>query len=438
MQERQRLLSILQALPSTLIWRKPVVKRLSFSKLIDILQNICQLSIIERSENSASWDFDLSVPFLETKGLENHITFISRTYNKFPLNSERPLYDMNNIVLRNLEIDLDDRSAWDTHNDWSPLDITKWHFEKCRFLPTSSYAGPMNFPWRGSFRFFENEFEFQSHGIIGSCLFNFRDGSIVLFQGNDFKRNSIQTSCGLTEASPESYGSGRISFVGNRGISSLGIIQGYSSIAFTGMNRIGQLSLHHLPDNNRAHEVRVYFGPREKIDPDFHYCLQHRELFVTMRRFAALNQDARQINVVDKQLERIEYYLNKEQASPSLLNWRIWIEYWQDRLLYAWRRWSSNFYKSWFRPLLMIILGYMILNAVPKLFITTFYLADWVEFTLRPIGEIAGYEESLRSIVGDDFTDISSSKRNVLSLVGFIQMIWITMWSFAFARSIRR
>lgn len=438
MQERPRFLSRLQVLPSTFRWRKPVVKQVKFSQLVDILHNICQLSMIERSKKSSSWDLDLSVPFLEKKGLDSHITFVSRRYKKLPLNSERHLYDMNNIVLRNLEIDLDDSSAWNTHDDWSPLNITKWHLEHCRFVPTSSYAGPMNFPWRGSFRFFKNEFEFQSHGIIGSCLFNFQDGSIILFQGNDFKRNSIQTSCGLNDASPESYGSGRISFVGNRGISTLGIIEGYSSVAFTGMNRIGQLWLHRLPDDNRAHEVRVYFGPREKIDPDFHYCLQHRELFVTMRRFAALNQDARQIKVMDRQLERIEYHLNKEQDAPSLIDWRIWIEYWQDRLLYAWRRWSSDFYKSWFRPLLMIILGYMVLNSVPKVFIATFSLADWIEFTLRPIGEIAGYEESLRNVVGDDYRDISSSQKNVFSLVGLIQMIWITMWSFAFARSIRR
>ena len=353
---------------------------------------------------------------------------------------------MNNIVLRNLEIDLDDRSAWDIQDDWAPLSDTKWHFEECRFIPSTSYAGPMNFPWCGSFRFYKNEFEFQSTGIIGGCLFSFWNGSRILFQGNDFKGNSIQTRCisknaegaVSSESSPETYGSGLISFVGNRGISSLGILEGYSFIAFTGMNRIGQLWLHCLPDESSPREVSVYFGPREKIDPDFHYCLQHRKLFTSMRQFAALNHDTRQLNVLDKQLERIEYHLNKDQDTPSVLEFRIWIEYWQDRLLYAWRRWSSNFYRSWIRPLLMIVFGYMLLNAVPILFIDTFSFSHWIEFTLRPIGEIAGYETSLRNIVGSGYQNISSSRQIALKIVGLIEVIWIAMWSFSFARSIRR
>ena len=86
----------------------------------------------------------------------------------------------------------------------------------------------------------------------------------------------------------------------------------------------------------------------------------------------------------------------------------------------------------------MIILGYVVLNAVPGLFIATFSPADWIEFTLCPIGGIAAYEASLRNIVGDDYQDISSSQRNIFSLVGLMQMIWFAMWIFAFVRSIRR
>ena len=188
-------LSKYSLLSGTFFRSKLVVKKIKLSQLIDIFHNICQLSMLDRSERSSSWDLDLSIPFLKKSGLGEHITLVSRPHKELPLNSERHLYDLSNIVLRALEIDLDDQSAWHTHDDWTPLSNTKWHFEKCRFVPTSSYAGPMNFPWRGSFRFYKNEFEFQSHGIIGSCLFSLQDGSWILFQGNDFKGNSIQTRC---------------------------------------------------------------------------------------------------------------------------------------------------------------------------------------------------------------------------------------------------
>ena len=161
-------------------------------------------------------------------------------------------------------------------------------------------------------------------------------------------------------------------------------------------------------------------------------------MFVYLKRLAAVSHDRRQLGVLDRQIDRIEYFLNKEQETPSLVDFRIWIEYWQDRLLYAWRRWSSDFYKSWMRPLLLIMLGYMLMNAVPAFVIDAFSLSHWIELTLRPIGEIAEYEQSLSGIVGANYDKLSSSEKVLFKLVGVAQVIWIGMWSFAFARSIRR
>ena len=191
-------------------------------------------------------------------------------------------------------------------------------------------------------------------------------------------------------------------------------------------------------DATHEQEPMVYFGPREKIDRYFHHCLEHRKMFLYLRRLAAIFHDSRQLGVLDKQIDRIEYFLNKEQDTPSLVDLRIWIEYWQDRLLYAWRRWSSDFYKSWMRPLSLIILGYMFMNAVPAFVIDAFSLSHWIELTLRPIGEIAEYEQSLAGIVGDDYDRLSSSAKMSLKLLGLIQVVWISMWGFAFARTIKR
>ena len=428
------------------------LKKIELSELVGVLQHVCQLSFVARSEKRSSYDFDRSVPYLAENGLHNHITFVSRTFKNLPLNSERHLYEMNNIVIRNLHIDLDARSPWTDHDDWEPLSHAKWHFENCYFDASSPNMWTINFPWSGIFRFYRNEFDLRSSRFSGSWLFDFQTGSRSLFQGNNFRGHDVQTRClpptpdrdASVETAPEFRESGSISFVGNRGISTLGILEGYSSVSFTGMNRIERLwfikflDVAHLGDVKHTPEPVVYFGPREKIDQHFHYCLQHRQTFLHLTHLATMNHDARQLRVLNKQIDRIEYFLNKEQEAPYLRDFRIWIEYWQDRLLYAWRRWSSDFYKSWMRPLIMITSGYMLLNAVPVLIIDTFSLSHWIEFTLRPIGEIAEYEQSLNRIVGGDYDNVSSSVRNLFRLFGFIEVIWIAMWSFAFARSIKR
>ena len=90
------------------------------------------------------------------------------------------------------------------------------------------------------------------------------------------------------------------------------------------------------------------------------------------------------------------------------------------------------------RPLLLIISGYMLMNAVPAFIIESFSLSHWIELTLRPIGEIANFEQSLNTIVGDAYNRLSSFKKMSFKLLGLFQVIWIAMWSFAFARSIKR
>lgn len=84
-----------------------------------------------------------------------------------------------------------------------------------------------------------------------------------------------------------------------------------------------------------------------------------------MREFAGKKQDAHLASALNKQLDRIEYFLTKNQEISFFANKREWVEHWQDRLLYAWRRWSSDFYRSWLRPLSMTVLGYGVLNALP-------------------------------------------------------------------------
>ena len=84
-----------------------------------------------------------------------------------------------------------------------------------------------------------------------------------------------------------------------------------------------------------------------------------------MREFGVKKQDVELVNALGKQLNRIEYFLTKEQKVSFRVSRSEWIGYWQDRTLYAWRRWSSDFYRSWLRPLFIGVLGYVALNALP-------------------------------------------------------------------------
>ena len=333
----------------------------------------------------------------------------------------------------------------DAVEDWGPVSYAKWHFEGCRFQCPSPNMWAISFPWRGSFRFYNGEFYFPPNGHGGAWIFAFKSGSRVWFIGNDFADANIQTRCvgseaGEADSDAEAWGAlGHIAFVANKRVAGLWIQEGYSSIEIYGMNRVDRLNVDLTVDGDEGKRTSIYLGSREKIDPSFYNCLQHRSLFLAMRRLAAINHDGRQLTVLDRQLERIEYFLNKGQGAPSVLDYRVWIEYWQDRALYAWRRWSSDFYRSWLRPLAMLVGGYLLINAVPPaLVVESFSVSHWIDLTLRPVTELATYEASLGRIVGREYDAVSVSGKAILKLAGLVEMVWIGVWAFAFAKAIRR
>ena len=395
-----------------------------------------------------SWDFERSSKYVRQQGLQNHIAFVSARGRDraLPLNSERHIYDIDNIVVRDFEIELDSSLAWDAVEDWAPVSDAKLHFEGCRFQCPSPNMWSITFPWRGSFRFHNNEFCFPASRFGGHWVFAFRSGGSAWFAGNGFAGNNIQTRCVTRAASqddsanvtPAEARRGRIAFVANRGVHDLGIQEGYSSIEITGMNRIERLTVDLNVDVDGARRTSIYLGPREKIDPSFHNCLQHRSLFLAMRQLAATNHDSRQLTVLDRQLERIEYFLNKGQDTPSLSDCRVWIEYWQDRVLYAWRRWSSDFYRSWLRPLVILVVGYLLINAAPALSVEPFSVSRWIDLTLRPVAQIATCEISSGRIVGSEYEAVPASAKTFLKLAGRVEVVWIGVRGFALAKSLRR
>ncbi len=93
-------------------------RRISFSDLGKILQEVNEKSYIEKTSTKSSWDFTLAIPFLKENGLDENICF--RSFDKgLPLNSERKIYTrLANILIRNLTIKSDDALNWGKQSDW--------------------------------------------------------------------------------------------------------------------------------------------------------------------------------------------------------------------------------------------------------------------------------------------------------------------------------
>ena len=416
-------------------------RRISFSDLGKILQEVNEKSYIEKTSTKSSWDFTLAIPFLKENGLDENICF--RSFDKgLPLNSERKIYTrLANILIRNLTIKSDDALNWGKQSDWKPAFDAKWHFEECRIEPWTLAQGSIYLPWSGDFRFYKNEFSFDDgKGTQTWWSFVFGRGSDVLFQKSNFENSIIQIRCKGSENGSDSrhLELGKLSFLGNKGIDSLQLMCNADSYVFRGTNHINSLSFSGQNSNSLDLDSKIYIGPRERIDPYFHYPFHHRNLFLSLREYAGKKQDAYLVNVLDKQLDRVEYFLTKDQEISFVADKREWFEYWQDRILYAWRRWSSDFYRSWLRPLLMIILGYLALNACPLFWIESFTFSDWIAFSLRPISQIHLYAGSLEAVCGDEYKCLPLRSKNWLSFIGLLQMIWIAVWGFAFSKSIKR
>ena len=418
------------------------MKTIQYSALVKVFREICSASLIERSARLSKWDFARSTSVLKEQGLQGNISFARRDFKTLPINSEQHLYETDDIVISKLHIQLNEREGLALHSDWHPLSDAKWHFEHCYFEPASANMWTLNFPWCGSFRFYKNRFAFASQGGGKYWLFVFGAGSRLLFHGNDFRRSRFEIM-GFSklqdgDTARTANKRGHAAFVGNREIESLAIRDAFSSASFTGMNHVEVLQLRQLSDPKPGQNLCVHFGPRENIDPHFHYAMHHRRLFVGLKGIAVSNHDTRQSKILDRHVDRIDYFLNKEEDAPSPMDFRACIGYWQDRGLYAWRRWSSDFYGSWLRPLAMVVVGYAAWNAMPALFIDAFSVSHWIEFTLRPINRVAAYGSTLAQMFPCDYELLSLGSKNALRVVGLFEVVWVAMWGFAFARSVKR
>lgn len=420
-------------------FRRRATKEISGTELTEVLRKINSDSIISKSPTGGSWDYDLAKPYLEAKGLDQHIHFPKRRYQTFPLNSELHIYDMNNVVISKLTIKMEDSFSPEKKEDWEPLSMAKWHLERCRFVSTSPNMRAFIFPWSGEFRFYRNIFSSPEGGGMHAWIFPFTNGSGILFQRNDFENGIIQlrqTADEKTDDESNQRGLRYVSFLGNVRIDALQLFGRSELFDIQGANVIHQLYIEE--PSLKSETTSIIFGLREKIDPDFHYANHHRKMFLAMKEAANRTQDSFLANVLERQIDRIDYYLIKRQEVSFRVDPKQWVGWWQDRFRYAWRRWSSDFYRSWLRPLLFLVLGYLLLNSVPLWLFDFFSFSDWISFSLRPIVSLTSYTKEIESLHIEEFKNVSVTEKNVLNAVGYLQVIWIAVWGFALRKAIRR
>ena len=238
---------------------------------------------------------------------------------------------------------------------------------------------------------------------------------------------------------PRHIGLDSLSLIGNQGIDQLLLACHAANYDFRGMNSVNRLGLTELwSDSDKVMDFGIYLGSREKIDPNYFNPHHHRRLFLKLREVAKGREDPRTADNLDKQIDRIDYFLTKEQRVSFRADWSGWVEYWQDRILYEWRRLSSDYYRSWLRPLIWFILGYMVLNAFPCFWMEEFTIHHWWVFSLRPINRMPFYTAELQELLKADYQSLPLGAIIMLRLIGFVQVIWIALWGFAFGRSVKR
>lgn len=453
--------------------------------MTEVLQAVYEKSFIDEGDKKGWYDLELTRPFLDSKGLLDHIVVHQPRGDELRRLIKRgSIYDTNNLIFRELDIEV--KQPWNLNKDfkWAsdPLWV-KWHFEHCRFHPSSPNMGSIIFGWYGNFRFHRNEFDFGDSRGMRSWVFAFRHGSRVLLQGNDFKDSHLQFNCfipredydshelswerrtahivkddsyyatmirqkygipdtirlHMPHSSSAHFGLDSLSFLGNKGIDSLQMDCRAAHYDFRGMNRINSLWFSELGAGHHDDPgFELYLGSREEIDPHYSRAHAHRSMFLKLRESAIRRQDFRIANNIDKQIDRIDYYLTKEQKVSIRADWRGWVKYRQDRFLYEWRKFSSDFHRSWLRPLLMGLAGYLILNALPFFWIERFSSSDYVSLLLRSIDRFPFFMAELEDMYGHELESLSLGIKSLLMLSGLIQVIWIAMCGFAFRNSIRR
>ena len=399
---------------------------LSARQFVDILTDFNRLIVAKVNERSMSVDTDRAMPYLERRGLRDHITVFKKPVAEIHrVGQHHSGYGIVNISVEMLditfhkEINLDvPLESWKVGSSkWIPVQNFNWQFKDCRFsgLRTSS----LSFGWARGFRFDDCLFQFNvTHGR--NLALHFMDNSVVVFSQVDFGGSRFQIQTHESALS--------IEFYGNSGIDVLDIAGSSRHFRLNGTNHVNYLSLLHSEFSLETVEL----GAFERIDRLFLRPDHHRQLFLELRRRASEREDGRQANILDAYIDEIDYCLLKAQRVRGL--GARWL-YLQNRVLFSIRKWTSNFHRSWCRPVAAMTVGYTVLNALPPLFVeSTAIVEDWLRLCANPLSRTSGHMEQL---LGESYAKASDLVKIGIDYVSLIKILWMAGWGIVLRKVVR-
>ncbi len=191
--------------------------------------------------------------------------------------------------------------------------------------------------------------------------------------------------------------------------------------------------------------LRMFFGRNEKIGKrllNTRYVKRYvgrfhdmRDLFVKFKNLAHVRGDIGQENTIASYISLVDYAHVKNDK------WYKSWQGWQDWLLLGWRGVSSEFYTSWLRPIIWLVGGYLVLNAVPFLFLWgegVSFDGYWEFCFYSPI-RILFYADGLMAALGAErYGEVLSGINTAwLNAIGIVRLVWIALCSYAFKNAIR-
>ena len=123
-------------------------------------------------------------------------------------------------------------------------------------------------------------------------------------------------------------------------------IFGMTNFYFEGRNVIKQLtpSAPDYPDMTPGEtpiESTVHWGAHQKLDKDGAHFLTHKKIFTVLKQQAIDDNDTAQEMILQREIAKCDHAIAKSER------WRAW----QDRTIFGFSKWISNYGTSWARPL---------------------------------------------------------------------------------------
>ncbi len=123
-------------------------------------------------------------------------------------------------------------------------------------------------------------------------------------------------------------------------------IFGMTNFYFEGRNVIKQLTPYapqylDIAPGEVSIEPSVHWGAHQKLDEDGEYFLVHKKIFTILKQRAIANSDTMQEIILQREIAKCDHAIAKSEK------WRAW----QDRTIFGFSKWISNYGTSWIRPL---------------------------------------------------------------------------------------